>query len=115
MPLLLPHLPALPQYDAKSGRLGSIAGLIARAKLPGFERTLFRATRGNMYLRSMEVGKVKDPASAELVEKAVFVVFFSGERARTKIGKVRRAALRWAGPGWAGCCWWAPSCDWLDG
>jgi hypothetical protein len=34
------------------------------------------------------------PGAGEQVEKAVFVVFFAGERARTKIGKVRRAPKR---------------------
>ena len=54
-----------PQYEPKIGRLGSIAGLIARERLPGFERLLFRATRGNNYFRSMSVGKVMDPATGE--------------------------------------------------
>ncbi|KXZ50572.1 hypothetical protein GPECTOR_16g747 [Gonium pectorale] len=76
-------------YEPKIGRLGSIAGLVARERLAGFERLLFRATRGNNYFRSMAVGKVLDPATGEQVDKAVFVVFFAGERARVKIGKVR--------------------------
>ena len=54
-----------------------------------FERLLFRATRGNMYLRHTTVGSVVDPITGEKQEKAVFVVFFAGERARTKILKVR--------------------------
>ncbi|GFR41621.1 hypothetical protein Agub_g2347, partial [Astrephomene gubernaculifera] len=78
-------------YEPKVGRLGSIAGLISRERLPGFERLLFRATRGNNYFRYMAVGKVLDPASGEMVEKAVFVVFFAGERARVKIGKICEA------------------------
>ena len=49
---------------------------------------LFRATRGNMYLRNATVGSVVDPITGEKQEKAVFVVFFAGERARTKILKV---------------------------
>ena len=54
-----------------------------------FERLLFRATRGNMYLRNAAVGSVVDPVTGEKQEKAVFVVFFAGERARTKILKAR--------------------------
>ncbi len=53
-----------------------------------FERLLFRATRGNMYLRHATVGTVVDPITGDKQEKAVFVVFFAGERARTKILKV---------------------------
>lgn len=47
-----------------------------------------RATRGNMFLRQTPVGSVKDPATGELQEKHVFVVFYAGERARTKVLKV---------------------------
>ena len=65
-----------------------MAGLIHQEKLNGFERLLFRATRGNMFLRQASVGSVKDPATGEQQEKHVFVVFYAGERARTKILKV---------------------------
>ena len=77
------------QAEPKGGRLGFVAGLIAQDKLNGFERLLFRATRGNMFLRRSAVGAVKDPASGEAVEKMVFVVFFAGDRARQKVLKVR--------------------------
>jgi V-type H+-transporting ATPase subunit a len=50
---------------------------------------LCRATRGNMFLRQTPVGSVKDPATGEQQEKHVFVVFYAGERARTKVLKVR--------------------------
>lgn len=75
---------------AGTGRLGFVAGLIPQEKLNGFERLLFRATRGNMFLRQTPVGSVKDPATGEQVEKHVFVVFYAGERARTKVLKVRQ-------------------------
>jgi V-type H+-transporting ATPase subunit a len=41
-----------------------------------------------MFLRQTPVGSVKDPATGELQEKHVFVVFYAGERARTKVLKV---------------------------
>lgn len=62
--------------------------MIAQEKLTPFERLLFRATRGNMFLKSAAVGAVADPSTSEKQEKAVFVVFYAGERARTKILKV---------------------------
>jgi len=77
--------------DAKLARLGFVAGLIHQEKLVSFERLLFRATRGNMFLRQAQVGKVQDPATTEMQEKSVFVVFFAGERARTKIMKICEA------------------------
>lgn len=72
----------------KSVQLGFIAGTIPVDKLTPFERLLFRATRGNMYLRSVAVGAVEDPVTGERQEKAVYVVFFAGERAKAKIIKI---------------------------
>ncbi len=40
-------------------RLGFVAGLIQQEKLTSFERLLFRATRGNMFLKSAAVGRVQ--------------------------------------------------------
>ncbi len=66
-----------------------MAGLIAQERLQGFERLLFRATRGNMFLRTAPVGPVQDPVLGEKVDKSVFIVFSSGERARVKVTKAR--------------------------
>ena len=89
-------VPLLPEGGApepKSMRLGFVAGTIPEDKLNAFERLLFRATRGNMYLKWSSVGSVVDPTTTEKVEKAVFVVFFAGERARSKILKVRAGQI----------------------
>ncbi|GJP49702.1 hypothetical protein CLOM_g8883 [Closterium sp. NIES-68] len=76
----------------KQMRLGFVTGLVPKVKAATFERILFRATRGNMYLKQEELDEpVVDPATAEEVEKVVFVVFFAGERARTKIMKICEA------------------------
>ncbi|KAJ6365196.1 hypothetical protein OIU76_030046 [Salix suchowensis] len=57
-----------------------------------FERIIFRATRGNVYTRQVAVEEpVIDPVSGEKVEKNVFVVFYSGEKAKTKILKICEA------------------------
>ncbi|GAB4815451.1 hypothetical protein N2152v2_002497 [Parachlorella kessleri] len=85
--------------EPKSVQLGFVAGTIPVEKLAAFERLLFRATRGNMYLKFAPVGAVSDPASGEKVEKAVFVVFFAGERAKVKILKASIARYREANPG----------------
>ena len=87
-PLLAEGLP-----EPKSMRLGFVAGTIAEDKLHSFERLLFRATRGNMFLKHSSVGTVVDPTTTEKVEKAVFVVFFAGERARSKVLKVGASTL----------------------
>ena len=69
-------------------RIGNIAGLVDLEKVYAFERLLFRATRGNMFLRTSPVGLAVDPATGEKREKAVYVVFFAGERSRAKINKI---------------------------
>ena len=82
-----PLLRAEAAVEPKSVRLGFVAGMIAQEKLTPFERLLFRATRGNMFLKNASVGAVVDPTTSEKQEKAVFVVFYAGERARAKILK----------------------------
>ena len=72
----------------KSVQLGFVAGTIPVDKLGPFERLLFRATRGNMYLKSVSVGAVNDPVTGERQEKAVYTVFYAGERAKSKIIKI---------------------------
>ncbi|KAL1563963.1 V-type proton ATPase subunit a3 [Salvia divinorum] len=77
---------------SKQVRLGFITGLVPREKCMAFERILFRATRGNVFLRQVAVDEpVVDPVSGDKVEKNVFAVFFSGERAKNKILKICEA------------------------
>eukprot|EP00216_Chloropicon_sp_CCMP2111_P004799 CAMPEP_0198237714 /NCGR_PEP_ID=MMETSP1446-20131203/3509_1 /TAXON_ID=1461542 ORGANISM="Unidentified sp, Strain CCMP2111" /NCGR_SAMPLE_ID=MMETSP1446 /ASSEMBLY_ACC=CAM_ASM_001112 /LENGTH=883 /DNA_ID=CAMNT_0043919949 /DNA_START=128 /DNA_END=2779 /DNA_ORIENTATION=- len=75
-------------YPGLSSRLGFIAGLVPTAKLHQFERVAFRAMRGNVFLKSSPVGPVRDPALDEKVNKDVFVIFFSGDRSRSKMLKI---------------------------
>lgn len=77
--------------DMGMARLGFVAGVIPQEKISAFERVLFRATRGNMFLKQSAVGAVVDPTSAEKMEKSVFMVFFAGENARAKILKICEA------------------------
>ncbi|XVE48991.1 hypothetical protein DITRI_Ditri01bG0045800 [Diplodiscus trichospermus] len=78
--------------SSKQVKLGFITGLVPREKSMAFERILFRATRGNVFLRQVPVEEpVTDPVSGEKTEKNVFVVFYSGERAKNKILKICEA------------------------
>ncbi|CAM6126766.1 unnamed protein product [Calypogeia fissa] len=89
-PLLLEQ--EMQTEPSKQVRLGYIAGVVPKAKAVAFERILFRATRGNMFLKQAPIDEpVVDPASGEQVEKIVFVVFFAGERARMKVSKICEA------------------------
>ncbi|GFP95167.1 v-type proton ATPase subunit a3 [Phtheirospermum japonicum] len=74
---------------SKQVKLGFVSGLVPREKSLAFERILFRSTRGNVFHRQVSVEKpVIDPVSGNKVEKNVFVVFYSGERAKNKILKI---------------------------
>ncbi|CAD6210443.1 unnamed protein product [Miscanthus lutarioriparius] len=74
---------------SKQVKLGSLSGLVPKEKAMAFERILFRAIRGNIFLRQEPVDEpVTDPVSGEKVTKNAFVIFYSGERAKTKILKI---------------------------
>ncbi|XP_058730077.1 V-type proton ATPase subunit a3-like [Vicia villosa] len=79
----------LPGDSSKAVKLGFLAGLVPREKSMAFERILFRATRGNVFLRQTTVeDPVTDPVSGEKTEKNVFVVFYAGEKVKAKILKI---------------------------
>uniref|UniRef100_A0A5B7BCS9 V-type proton ATPase subunit a n=1 Tax=Davidia involucrata TaxID=16924 RepID=A0A5B7BCS9_DAVIN len=80
-----------PGSSNQSG-LRFVSGIICKSKVLQFERMLFRATRGNMLFNQAPADeKIMDPVSTEMVEKTVFIVFFSGEQAKTKILKICEA------------------------
>ncbi|KAL8160661.1 hypothetical protein V2J09_002198 [Rumex salicifolius] len=84
--------PFLTEDSSKNVQLGFFTGLVPRDKSMPFERILFCATRGNVLLRQVVVDNpVIDPASGDKMEKNVFVVFYSGEKAKNKILKICEA------------------------
>ncbi|KAI9187711.1 H(+)-transporting V0 sector ATPase subunit a [Blastocladiella emersonii ATCC 22665] len=73
---------------AHSTHLGFVAGVLDRKKLPAFERILWRALRGNLFLKSVDIDEViVDPVTDEPVNKAVFAIFAHG---RETLDKIRR-------------------------
>ncbi|KAJ6804670.1 V-type proton ATPase subunit a1 [Iris pallida] len=87
------HLSLLEQEmqpeSSNNAGLRFISGIICKSRALRFERMLFRATRGNMFFNQAPAeGHVVDPVSGEMVEKIVFVVFFSGQQAKIKILKI---------------------------
>jgi V-type H+-transporting ATPase subunit a len=53
---------------SKQVKVGFVSGLVPKDKAMAFERILFRATRGNMFLRQEPVDSpVTDPVSGEKV------------------------------------------------
>jgi V-type H+-transporting ATPase subunit a len=50
------------QPQQNRGRLEFVAGVIARERMPGFERMLWRISRGNVFLRQAEIEQsLEDP------------------------------------------------------
>jgi len=73
----------------KAVKLGYITGVIVRTKVSSFERVLWRATRGNMFMRQGDIDEaIKDPQTGDHIEKNVFIVFFQGDRLQAKIKKI---------------------------
>ncbi|CAK1545878.1 unnamed protein product [Leptosia nina] len=77
------------QQAANRGRLGFVAGVVQRERVPAFERMLWRISRGNVFLRRAELDKpLEDPTSGNEIYKTVFVAFFQGEQLKSRIKKV---------------------------
>ncbi|EYB86679.1 hypothetical protein Y032_0275g1067 [Ancylostoma ceylanicum] len=70
-------------------QLRFVAGVIRRERLPAFERLLWRACRGNVFLRTSEIDDVlNDTVTGEPVNKTVFIIFFQGDQLKTKVKKI---------------------------
>eukprot|EP00731_Ephydatia_muelleri_P038762 Em0897g2a len=84
-------------------RLMFVTGVIAHERLPVFQRVLWRACRGNVFLRHTQIEYLEDPASpmaggaqqatqaiawGNLVSKCVFILFFQGDQLRTRVKKI---------------------------
>ena len=70
-------------------QLGFVAGVIPREKLPAFERLLWFACRGNVFLRHDEISEVmKDPVSGDEIHKSVFIIFYQGEALKARVRKI---------------------------
>uniref|UniRef100_A0A6I8NCB9 V-type proton ATPase subunit a n=1 Tax=Ornithorhynchus anatinus TaxID=9258 RepID=A0A6I8NCB9_ORNAN len=65
------------------------AGVIQRERLPPFERLLWRACRGNVYLRHSEMdAALEDPVTKDKIKKNSFIIFYQGEQLKQKIQKI---------------------------
>ncbi|XP_019614432.1 PREDICTED: V-type proton ATPase 116 kDa subunit a-like isoform X5 [Branchiostoma belcheri] len=84
---ILIHAEHLP--DTQPMRLGFVAGVINRERLPTFERMLWRACRGNVFLRQTEIETpLEDPVTGDQVHKCVFIIFFQGDQLKTRVKKI---------------------------
>uniref|UniRef100_G3WMZ4 V-type proton ATPase subunit a n=1 Tax=Sarcophilus harrisii TaxID=9305 RepID=G3WMZ4_SARHA len=70
-------------------RLGFVAGVINRERLPTFERMLWRVCRGNVFLRQAEIeNPLEDPVTGDYVHKSVFIIFFQGDQLKNRVKKI---------------------------
>lgn len=79
-------------FPKAAASLGFVTGVVAAANFLSFERVLWRATRGNLFMKHSEMDdEVRDSVTGELVEKCVFIIFFQGSRVENKIRKICEA------------------------
>lgn len=70
-------------------RFSSITGVVATEEKVRFERMIFRATRGNCYVRFAPILQpITDPETGMLVEKSVFIIFYKSESIETKLKRI---------------------------
>ncbi|XP_064421394.1 V-type proton ATPase 116 kDa subunit a 1 isoform X4 [Latimeria chalumnae] len=70
-------------------RLGFVAGVIHRERIPLFERMLWRVCRGNVFLRQVEMDDpLEDPVTGAQVHKSVFIIFFQGDQLKNRVKKI---------------------------
>jgi V-type H+-transporting ATPase subunit a len=78
--------PLRPDLDM---RFSSITGVVATDEKVRFERMIFRATRGNVYIRFAPIKQpITDPETGMLVEKFVFIIFYKSESIENKLKKI---------------------------
>ncbi|KAJ3031721.1 UNVERIFIED_CONTAM: H(+)-transporting V0 sector ATPase subunit a [Siphonaria sp. JEL0065] len=74
---------------SRSANLGFVAGVVPRIRMGTFERILFRALRGNLFMNYAEIDEViRDPVTDESVNKNVFIIFAHGKEIISKIRKI---------------------------
>ena len=79
----------LPGEGLSGFDLEFVSGTIDRAKMPTFERILWRVLRGNLYMNYSEIEEpFVNPISGDETNKDVFIIFAHGPELLAKIRKV---------------------------
>ena len=63
--------------DQSSLHLNNCAGVMDRARVAGFERMLWRISKGNVFVRFADIEEnMVDPRTGETLVKSVFIIFY---------------------------------------
>lgn len=77
-------------HNWEESNFNSIAGTIARDKVPALRNILWRLLRGNLYFHDIPIDEefpVNDK-STEMVYKNVFIIFIHGDVLRSRVRKI---------------------------
>lgn len=89
MQALLGEEPRGGSATATATQLGFVTGVIARERVPSFERLLWRACRGNVFFKQAEIETpLEDPSTGDQVNKCVFIIFFQGDQLKSRVKKI---------------------------
>ncbi|XP_014669028.1 PREDICTED: V-type proton ATPase 116 kDa subunit a isoform 1-like [Priapulus caudatus] len=89
MQLVSSSLDASGPTRAVEGHFGFVSGVILRERLSSFERVLWRACRGNIYLKFADIDTpLEDPVTGDQVNKCVFIILFQGEQLKSRVKKI---------------------------
>ena len=70
-------------------RFSSITGVVSTEERTNFERMIFRATRGNCFVRFAPIKQpITDPETGQLTEKSVFIIFYKSDSIEIKLKKI---------------------------
>jgi V-type H+-transporting ATPase subunit a len=70
-------------------RFSSITGVVSTEERTNFERMIFRATRGNCFVRFAPIKQpITDPETGQVTEKSVFIIFYKSESIEIKLKKI---------------------------
>lgn len=95
-PLLASEEPEEDDIEAGPGaslaNVDFVSGVISKEKVAILERILWRALRGNLLLREVEIEEpIYDPKSGKKIPKSVFVVFTHGSTLLSKVKRISEA------------------------
>lgn len=88
--IVAPSRGLLDEGDAglRTSGLRYLTGVLSTDRIGLFERLVYRATRGNMFMRTALAGADFQDSKGKPISKTVFVVFFTAQRLQDKIKKL---------------------------